>query len=251
MAIGRKPEQVAKRTLILGAMAFRSSLEVTNHPRVHEFSRRLLPWLNDIGCGDELDPIEREELETPLGRLSECQKKDVSWAGESAAFFRWMLKLGEPLDENSRAEQSDLPVALCILKPEASEILRTAALRNGTEIVNTCRQFVLILSMLRESRVGPPASDIIRRLCLKELSEVGAAATEDDVRRASEAVGRMTPQVRGQMVFPYFVRKHAALWFLGDRTSYFGDIECGDIVTDARPETQTCPASGAANSEPA
>lgn len=222
MAIERKPQQVAKRMLILGAIAMRSSVEVTDHPRVIELSQRLLPWLNSISCGDELDPTERELLATPLGQLSASQRIDANWAGEAAALFRWMLNLGEPLDEVSPADQSSLPKVLRILRPEAGEILRSASLRDFPEIGDTCRHFVLIRSLLQESRVGPPAREIIRRANVQKLSDVGLAVTEDAVRRASDAVGRMTPQERSRAAGAYFVREHAALWFLSDRRGYFG-----------------------------
>ena len=222
VASGRQPQHIAKRALTLGAIAFRSSLEITDHPRVVETSRRLLPWLNDVGCGDEIDPIERELLGTPVGQLSDSQKIDANWAGEAAALFCWMLKLGEPLEEASPANQSDLPVVLRILKPEAVEILRSASLRDRTEIEDLCRQIVLIRSILQESRVGPPARDIVRRVNVQKLTDAGLVVAEGAVRRASEAVSRMTPQERSRMAGAYFVRDHAALWFLSSRSSYFG-----------------------------
>jgi len=222
MATGRQPQQVAKRALILGAIAFRSSLEVTDHPRVVEISQRLLPWLTELGCGDELDPIERELLETPLGQLSDSQRIDANWAGEEAALFCWMLTLAAPLEEANRADQSGLSSVLFILKPEAAEILRSASLRERAEIEETCRHIVLIRSILQESRIEPPARDIVRRVNVQRLSEVGLAVTEDAVQRASEAVSRMTAEEQSRVAGVYFIRDHAALWFLSDRGSYFG-----------------------------
>lgn len=221
MVRGRKPQQVAKRALILGAIAFRSSLEVTDHRRVVEISQRLLPWLSDIGCGDELDPIERELLATPLGQLSDSQRIDANWAGEGAALFCWMLKLGEPLKEASPANPSHLPVVLRILKPEAMDLLRSPLLRDRAEIEDTARQFMLIRSMLQESRVDRPGRDIVRRVNCQKLNGVGLVVTEDAVRRASEAIGRMTALERSRAAGLYFVREHSVLWFLSDRSSYF------------------------------
>jgi hypothetical protein len=221
MANGREPQQIAKRAVILGAVSFRSSLEVTAHPRVVEISGRLVPWLIEVGCESEVDPIERELLATPLGQLSDSQRSDARWAGEGAAVFCWMLKLSEVLEERTLVNPTHLPGLLGILKPQAMDIIGSAALRDRNEIEATCRQFVLILSMLRESRVGPPASDIIRRIHVQELSGVGIPITEDSVRRVSELLGKMTPQERSQVAGLYFVRHHAALWFLSGRSNYF------------------------------
>lgn len=209
--------------MILGAIAFRSSLEVTDHPRVAEVSQRLLPWLSEIGCESELDPIERELLATPLGQLSDSQKIDLHWAGEAAALFCWMLHLGEPLNETSVTDQSVLPELLCIPRPEAKRIVQSASLRDYSEIEDVCRQFVLVRSILQELRADPPSRDIIRRVNVNELKRVGLVATDGAVKRASEVVAHMTPQERSQVAGLYFVRSHAALWFLSDRGSYFGE----------------------------
>jgi hypothetical protein len=111
----REPLQIAKRALVLGTLAFRSFLEVTEHPRVVEISQQLLPWLQRIGCADELDSIEQEELATPLGNLSDSQRIDVNWAGEAAMFFCWILNLVGPLKDADLADQSRLPTVLSLL----------------------------------------------------------------------------------------------------------------------------------------
>lgn len=97
MLINREPATVARRALVLTVVAFRGSLEVTDHPRVIELSQRLVPWLDEIECRSELDPKERELLGTPLGQLSKSFLIDANWAGEAAAFFCWTLNCREPL----------------------------------------------------------------------------------------------------------------------------------------------------------
>ncbi len=175
MVTGRAPQQVAKRAIVLGVISFRSSLEVTDHPRVVEISQSMLPWLSDMGCDDELDPIERELLATPLGHLSNSQKADAQWAGEAAAFYCWMLNLAEPLDAATPADQSSLPSELSILRTEALETLRSASLREIAEIQDVCRHVVLVRSMLQEARVGLPASDVVRRHCAGQPTFKGFA----------------------------------------------------------------------------
>jgi hypothetical protein len=232
MAVARTPQQVARRAVILSAISFRSSLEVTDHPRVNEICQRLLPWLIETDCEDEIDPIERELLQTPLRQLSGAQKTDANWSGEAAAFFCWTLNLSPPLKETQHADPSILTEILHILQPQASQIIRFASLRDRAEIEDTCRHFVLIRSMLQESRVQPPACDVIRRMHVRRLNQVGLAVTEDAVLRASESVNRMTPEDRHEMAGAYFVRDHAAFWFLSDRQRYF---EQHDPRVDSSP----------------
>lgn len=221
----REPRQIAKRALVLGTLAFRASLEVTDHPRVLEISKQLLPWLRQIGCADELDPIEKEELATPLGGLSRSQKADVNWAGEGAMLFCWMLKLVGSLEDAAIADHRQLTMLLSLLRPEAVEIIRSAQLRDRQEIRDRCRHFMLIQSLLRERRIENPGREIVRGLTVKQLAEVGLAVTDDGLTRASETVAHMTPEEMGCAAGLYFVRAHAALWYLGGRKTYFDSTE--------------------------
>ena len=165
-------------------MAFRASLEVTSDDRCGEFSRRLLPWLVRVACGGKLDPIEREQLDTPLGELSDSQTTDVRWAGDSAAFLCWMLGLAAERDLIQPGDPTSLPPYRLVLRPEAVTIVESAAFGGRDEIEDTCRQFILALTELRASRVAPPANDIVRRLHMREMADVGLPVTEPDVERA-------------------------------------------------------------------
>jgi hypothetical protein len=224
----REPCQVAKRAIVLATLAFRGSLEATDHPRVLEISKQLLPWLRRIGCADELDPIEERELATPLGGLSDSEKIDVNWAGEAALFFCWMLKLVGPLEEATVADHRQLTTLLSLLKPEAVEIIRSAKLRISDETRDVCRQFILIKSLLRERRVESPGRDIIRRLTLDQLTAVGLTVTEEALTRASATIARMTPEQLECAAGLYLVRAHAATWFLSNSRTYFMSSSADD-----------------------
>lgn len=220
MAQCRSPQQVARRALILGALAFRASLEVTDHPRVSAISQQLLPWVEQAGCAEELDPIEREELATPFGELSESQLTDLNWAGESATFFCWVLGRLPALDPKTPADQSVLLDVLPILKPSVNDFIESAALRDTAEIEEACRQFVLVQSLLREARVRA-ARDIIRHGQLQMLSDAGITVDDAAVKRAEETLAAMTAEERARAAGFYFVRAHAGLWLLSNRPTYF------------------------------
>jgi len=221
--ITREPQQVARRAIVLGAIAMRGSLEITNHPRTFEAAARLLPWLGDVGCDAEIDPIEREELATPLGGLSPSQKADVNWAGEAAAFFCWTIGLGPALDCANSADQSAVIRTLRILHGDALELQRGTTFRPASELADACRQFVLIRSTLQQSRVSSPGKDIIVQVAKKTLSEVGIVVTEEDIGRAAATVASMTAPEQSRAAGIYFVRAHAALWLFNGSRSYFGD----------------------------
>ena len=128
-------------------------LEATDHPRAAEAAARLLPWLREVDCDAEIDPIERAELMTPLGGLSPSERIDVNWASEGAAFYRWTLGLGDPLDCASPADQSAVISTLRILHADALELERAATVRAMRELEEACRQFVVIRSILQQGRI--------------------------------------------------------------------------------------------------
>ena len=201
----------------------RGSLELTDHPRTFEAAARLLPWLGDVGFDAEIDPIEREELTTPLGGLSPSQKTDVNWGGEAAAFFCWTIGLGPALDCVNPADQSAVIGTLRILHGDALEVQRSATLRPASELEDACRQFVLIRSTLQQSRISSPGKEIIAQVAVKTLGEVGIAVSAADIGRAAATVTAMTAPEQSRAAGIYFVRAHAALWLFNGSRSYFED----------------------------
>lgn len=216
----RTPRQVAERAVILGTISLRASIEVSDDSRAAPLSERLLPWLIKIGCGDGIDPIERDLLLTPPGRLGPSLRIDANCAGEAAALFCWMLNLAPAPNEVGPVDQSILPGLLRILRPEVSEILHGESLRDRVEIEEMCRHVVLVRSLLQEFRLET-ASEMLRRVNTQRLQEVGLAVTDDAVIRAKELVAGMTPDERTRSAGVYFVRDHAALWFMSDSVNYF------------------------------
>jgi hypothetical protein len=217
----REPKQIAQRAIVLGAMAVRGSAEATEHPRSAEIAARLLPWLSEVGCDEEIDPIEREELTTPPGGLSPSQRVDVNWAGEGAAFFCWTLGLGDALNWSEPADQSAVINTLRILHADAQRLQQEATLRPASELEEACRQFVLIRSALQQARVPSPGKEVIANLAARRLSEAGIAVSEDAIARANGVVAAITPPERGRAAGIYFVREHAALWLFNDSPTYF------------------------------
>ena len=219
--ITRQPQQIAQRAIVLGAMAMRGSLELTDHPRTAEASARLLPWLREVDCDGEIDRIEREELMTPLGGLSPSQRIDVNWAGEAAAFFCWALGLDDALDWTNPADQSAVIGTLRILHADALELQRRATVRPACELDEACRQFVLIRSTLQQARISSPGKEVIAKLALQRLADVGIAVSDDAIAQAVATVAAMTPQEQSRAAGIYFVRCHAALWLFNDSRTYF------------------------------
>ena len=218
--IRRRPDQIARRAMVLGAIAFRASLEVTDHPRAVGLSERLLPWLAEVGCDGEVEPAERELLATACGRLTDGQRVDANWAGEDAMFLCWALGLVGPAPEAAPADASELLDVLKILRPEAVGVVRAAAIRDEAAVARACLRTALLLAVARASRVEGPAREIVRRALGKMLEARGVRATAEEWDEAERAFEAMVPVERERAAGLCFVRAHCATWLVGDRPRY-------------------------------
>src|SRR5258708_5522124 len=92
----RSSREVAVQAVISGALGFRASLEVTEHPRCATLCSQLLPWLEHLDLGDQIKEPHREILLTRHRELSRESQTEAHWRGEAAAFLGWAIQL---LDE--------------------------------------------------------------------------------------------------------------------------------------------------------
>lgn len=214
----RSSQQVAKRAIVTSAVAFRASMEATDHPRSEGISALILPWLEQEGVADELDPLERELLATPYRKLSKSQWRDASWSGEAAAVFGWAIGLVQLLPTWDFYDYRLLIEKLGILRPSVSPLLSHAALRPIAELESFCVRVLLIQWEMRLQRV-PDARLIEMRD--KEIESLGLSATEDDHCYCRKIVDTLLPEQRTRAAGIYFLRSHSAKWLFDQRQQYF------------------------------
>jgi hypothetical protein len=202
-------------------MAFRGSLEVTEDRRAAELAERLPPWLAAIGCDEELDPVEREELRTPLGQLSPSQRIDLNIADYAAAFLAWTLGRHPLPSWESRPEQRLLFQALPVLRGEARAVLLGPALRDTRELEEVACEYSLLRTALQQARLPPAAREVLGRIALQRLAEAGINAHQVAVAKAEEIVAGLSDEERQRRAGLCFVLEHAALWLFNTRSSYF------------------------------
>lgn len=213
----RTAVQVAERAMVMGAVALRSSLENTNHPRSSEIMSGIPSWLEELGLTEAVDPLERAILLAPPGQLDRDQLADANWAGEGAAFFCWALGLGEQPPWLQHADQQTVINSLRVMRPEAGEHLRDPALRCVEAVQVFCKQVLLIrLEFLPEI-----ARPLKRKMLQRELAGYGIEVGNVDVEEANRFVGSMTAEQRPPLYAPYLARDVAASWLLSSRSSYF------------------------------
>ena len=78
----RTGREVAGQAIIYGTLGFRASLEVTDHTRSVDLCSRLLPWLEELGLGPQIELFRREILTTAHGKLPQDSMREAYWRGE-------------------------------------------------------------------------------------------------------------------------------------------------------------------------
>lgn len=226
----RTAMQVAERAVVMGAVAFRASLEVTDHPRAAAIATRIPKWLAMLNLMDAVDPVERDLLSTPYGQLDESQKIDANWSGEGAALFCWALGIGEQPPMFRAADQSEAANALKIMRPEAHKLLSAPTLRSDGELREFCKTVRLVRTMLRETHVRALGMDdearrkavlVGRGLVRNELADVGIAIGDEDLARVGQLIAQENRDNLHLATGAYVARDVAVTWLLDGRSRYF------------------------------
>lgn len=218
----RSPPEVAARTLIMGSLSFRASLEVTEHPRCEEICSRLLPWLQGLMIDQQIDPIEREILATPYRQLSSEQRNDAYWAGEGAAIYSWTLGLAPaPPPSAVNADHQSTVDRLRILYPEAREVLENAKLLASDEVPAYCRLVAATLSEMRQRRVTEKDRTILKEFQSERSAALGLYLTYEDEAQARIFLDSLSAHELQSCAGLYFVRYLATRWLFDSRPHFF------------------------------
>lgn len=228
----RTPTQVAQRAIVMGAVAFRASLEVTDHPRTTEIAAQIPKWLATLDLTSAIDPIERELFRTPYGQLDESQRVDANWSGEGAALFCWTLGIGEQPPLFQVADHAAAVSTLQLMRPEARELLSAPSLRSDKELLEYCKTVRLIRVMLRETHVGGSDLDdetsqltisIGRQRIRTELADFGIEIDDSDFEQTGHLIACAKPNERNSATGASIARDVAVTWLFDARTRYFED----------------------------
>jgi hypothetical protein len=220
--IMRQAAQVARRAVAMTALAFRASLEVTDHPRSTELSGGILGWLESAGAASELEPIERDLLGTPYRQLDKQQIGDAHWSGEGAWILAWAIghaelpSLCEPVDCRPLFER------LRIMRPEVHDLLTGARLRSDDELTTYSVSAWAFRSELHLRRVGT-ARTLLAKIERGRLEELGLAPSEEIIAETAKLVAGLSDEECQTAAGPAFVREYAIFWLFSDHPGYFED----------------------------
>ncbi len=218
-------KRVAARALVLAAVELRANVEANpSHPRSEELCPRALGWLESLDLGAEIEPLERDILETPLGSLRPEQRTDANWAREGAALLAWALGLVDPSPASTFAGSA--AGALRLLHDTARELVEAATLRPADELAGYGRHILLVKHHLRDRSFRDKsdgnnfAADILYTVLCQTLAKLGLQDDTNALKKAGEMVDEMPAADREHAGGLFFVRAVAIGWLLGETEAY-------------------------------
>jgi hypothetical protein len=134
--------RAARRALVLAAMACRGDIERgTGQAEADDLHTRILDWLTKVDLWAEIEPNEMKFLHAPLGTLEQRDVIRATWYVEGLTVLAWALNQFEFPRHDHKVDPYDVADSVWFLSDDAQELIRTATLRNSTEL-EACRDLL-------------------------------------------------------------------------------------------------------------
>jgi uncharacterized protein DUF4272 len=224
------PERVAKRALILSAVACRGAIErEAGDENAEAFRGRVLDWVKDLDLCEEIETGELELLDLPLGNLPKQVEVNASWRAEGLAVLAWALKRMDLPPHDQMADPSAIAESLGFLRDGASTVLESPQMRSGEDIARLGEMMFALHWRLRDYSLNHKALDFIEfaKTCWFGPLEInGLRCIENDLAIGDIPIGRSDERSWRTCLSIAQERHLAANWLRGDEQIY------SDVSTD-------------------
>jgi hypothetical protein len=216
------PARVAARALVMSMVTCRAFIE-KDAREAGQFWSGALQWFQQLGLEQELEPWEREAIETPLGRLEQQQMIDAQWSIEGLAVIAWALDRHPlpPYDEAVVA--SKVANSLGFLAPREETVLTAPRLRPDAEIDALCDSLFTLHWRLRDFRLNPHAMNLeefTKTAWFGPLSLDGLRLAEGDLAVGDVPISKAPPEEARWLLSIAQERHRAVNWLIGESTIY-------------------------------
>jgi hypothetical protein len=238
--------RVAARAIVLATTVCRAYLEMQrqeidndeNIENADELREVLLSWPEALGISDELEPQERDLLQTPVGTLEQQNVVKACWRAEGLGVLAWALNRFElpPCDEpNIPPDRSQQSVGWG--NPAlAAELLKSAVLRPRAEIDKLASHITVVHWRLRQFRLCPVPMDYVGYLrshpFFKERWLQNLPIIDRDLAIGDKAVADAPADVVRTCESIAVERAIAAYWLRGDDPIY-SNVDPSTILSGA------------------
>jgi hypothetical protein len=223
-------ERVARRALVLAAVACRGSIEGdAGNAEAETFRQDIVEWIEDLGLSDEAEPDEMALLRKPLGELSERQTIDATWRAEGLAVLGWALRRYNLPAYDEQADGSEVATALGFLEDREDTVLSNPQLRSNEELTSITDVLFTLHWRLRQYSLDNAAMDFAKfteKAWFGPLSMEGLRLCEGDLEIRGVALFRSPPELWNEAMSIARERQQAANWLDGQDPVY------SEVTTD-------------------
>lgn len=216
--------RVARRALVLGAVAARAFLEDEPEEGREELRLGLLRRVEGLGLAPELERGERRVLETPSGELSQRQAVNASWRSEGVAVLAWALGVFELPPHDVLVDTGELiREKLGLLGEQPPPVLAAPTLRTPEELKRMERRLLAIHWRLREFSLRPRAMDFrefSRTAWMGPFELEGIPLAGNDLAIGGKPIAEAEPDQVSKSQSVAMERHQAINWLMGQHWIY-------------------------------
>jgi hypothetical protein len=217
------PERVLARGYTLAAVAMRAFLDDAPSDVAGEKLGGLRRWVQASGLADELEPGERQLLDTPHRALPRRWRTDASWRSEGLVVLAWALHASELPDHETQCDPQAVSQALGFLQPVRPSLVSPPRLRSAGELEWMQHRLLAIHWRFRELSLSRGAVDMAsfaRRSWFGGFDLTGIPLVDGDLAISGLAITKAEPS-RVARCSSIAMERHGAInWLLGDHRLY-------------------------------
>lgn len=220
------PQRVARRALALASVVERGWLEedaFTDAAKAEAGRASMLTWLARTGLAEELEPEERDLLESPVGTVDPNLAARATWRAEGLGVLAWALRRlalpphDEPVDARAAID------SVGWLGDDAGELVAAAALRDRPELEVYAEQALNVHWRFRQLALVPEPFDFHLLAGADRLAGFDIPPLrllEDDLAVGNRPISKAAAADRNACWDIAVERHQAAMWLLGDEELY-------------------------------
>ncbi|MGE3807486.1 MAG: DUF4272 domain-containing protein, partial [Gemmataceae bacterium] len=216
-----KAARVARRAVVLAAVAGRGLLEQQDHSD-HDTEtqrQRLLHWLEELGVADEPEEGEWQILRSAIGELEPQAAIDAAWRFEGLAVLAWALGLAEIPPHDKLVDPGQVLPAIGFLSQSGGrDFLDRAALRPVGEINGFAHHQFAVHWRLHEFAARPAHldfADFANSTWFGPLDETRLRLLDGDLALGSHTLSHAPKEALDTALNTAQERHRAANWLCG------------------------------------
>jgi hypothetical protein len=222
--IPQSAQRVAARAMVLSAISCRGAIEKdAEKPGAEVLRKQILPWLDQIGVTQEIEPAERDMLDTPLGKLDLRKALNATWRCEGLTVLAWALQWSELPRPQDQCDPPLIANSMGFLDERRNTPLHNPVLRPIEDIEMWGDTYLTLHWRLRLLNSSPGTMDFVSEVDRCEWGPLRIDPLEilnNDIAIDGLRIDKLDPRRHRELMSIAQERHQAFNWLLGFEQIY-------------------------------